>query len=215
MGIFRILICDDQALIRESLAIILEKQADMEIVGEAANGKEAVEMAETVKPDLILMDMRMPVMEGTEATKIIHERYPDVKIVALTTFEEDELIVESLSNGAVGYLLKDITTSDLVKAIQLIREGTSIIPVSFTQKFAGMNGKKKNVPKRSFGLTERELEVLRCLFDGMSNREMAEKLFISETTVKNHLTNIFSKLNVRNRTQAVSLAIENDLLEKG
>lgn len=214
MNIFKILICDDQALIRESLAIILERQEDMEVIGEASNGKEAVEMIGTLKPDLILMDMRMPVMGGTEATKIIHERYPDVKIVALTTFEEDELIVESLSNGAVGYLLKDITTSDLVKAIQLIREGTSIIPVSFTQKLVNMKGKKKNVPKRSFHLTERELEVLQCLFEGMSNREMAERLFISETTIKNHLTNIFSKLNVRNRTQAVSLAMENDLVEK-
>ncbi len=213
IDIFKILICDDQALIRESLAIILEKQEDLKVVGEASNGKEAVEMAGTLEPDLILMDMRMPVMDGIEATKAIHQKHPQIKVVALTTFEEDDLISTSLANGAVGYLLKDITTSDLVKAIQLIREGTSILPTSFTQKLVGMKGKR--VSKRSFGLTDREFEVLQCLFEGMGNREMAEKLFISETTVKNHLTNIFAKLEVKNRTQAVSLAMENDLIERG
>ncbi len=212
--IFKILICDDQSLIRESLAIVLEKNPELKVIGMASNGKEAVELVEKLKPKLILMDIKMPVMDGIEATKIIHEKLPNVKIVALTTFEDDELIVNCVASGAIGYILKDITASDLIKAIQLIRNGTTIFPASFTKNIANIKSNQTKTPKQDFRLTQREHEILRCLFEGMSNREMAKRLFISETTVKNHLTSIFTKLKAKNRTQAILIALRNQLINE-
>ncbi|WP_274650741.1 response regulator transcription factor [Paenibacillus humicola] len=224
---FRVAIADDQTLIRKSLIIVLGRHPEIEIVGEASDGQQAVRLAEEKQPDLILMDIRMPVMDGIEATRLILGQNPGIKVVALTTFEEDELIESCLSAGAVGYLLKDLTTEDLLRAIELIRSGESILPGSFVRKWAArMTSGNKPVVKSGTGgesvasngskvriqLTDRELEVLRLLMDGLSNKEMAGRLFVSETTVKNHLSGIFAKMDVRDRTQAVLFAVQNGLL---
>ncbi|MCM3268499.1 response regulator transcription factor [Paenibacillus elgii] len=220
---YRIIICDDQTLIRQSLAIVLERQPGIEVAGEAADGIEAVEQAALLRPDLILMDMRMPRMDGIEATRSIAQAYPDIKIVALTTFEEDELITGCLEAGAIGYLLKDLTPEELLKAIALIRSGESIVPASYLRKLSGLmrslgsaeakraGGTPPALSSASVQLTEREREVLGLLLEGCSNKEISARLFLSETTVKNHLSSLFAKLDVRDRTQAVIFAVENGL----
>ncbi|WP_088831764.1 response regulator transcription factor [Paenibacillus tyrfis] len=220
---YRIIICDDQTLIRQSLAIVLERQPGIEVAGEAADGIEAVEQAALLQPDLILMDMRMPRMDGIEATRSIAQSYPDIKIVALTTFEEDELITGCLEAGAIGYLLKDLTPEELLKAIELIRSGESIVPASYLRKLSGLmrslgsaeanraGGTPPALSSASVQLTEREREVLGLLLEGCSNKEISARLFLSETTVKNHLSSLFAKLDVRDRTQAVIFAVENGL----
>lgn len=220
---YRIIICDDQTLIRQSLAIVLERQPGIEVAGEAADGIEAVEQAALLRPDLILMDMRMPRMDGIEATRSIAQAYPDIKIVALTTFEEDELITGCLEAGAIGYLLKDLTPEELLKAIELIRSGESIVPASYLRKLSGLmrslgsaeakraGGTPPALSSASVQLTEREREVLGLLLEGCSNKEISARLFLSETTVKNHLSSLFVKLDVRDRTQAVIFAVENGL----
>ncbi|KEQ24668.1 response regulator transcription factor [Paenibacillus tyrfis] len=220
---YRIIICDDQTLIRQSLAIVLERQPGIEVAGEAADGIEAVEQAALLRPDLILMDMRMPRMDGIEATRSIAQAYPDIKIVALTTFEEDELITGCLEAGAIGYLLKDLTPEELLKAIELIRSGESIVPASYLRKLSGLmrslgsaeakraGGTPPALSSVSVQLTEREREVLGLLLEGCSNKEISARLFLSETTVKNHLSSLFAKLDVRDRTQAVIFAVENGL----
>lgn len=208
----RILICDDQPLIRESLAIVIDNQPDMDVVAQAANGWEATELSNEYQPHIILMDIRMPVMDGIEATKIIQERLPQTQIVVLTTFEEDDLIEQCIAAGAVGYLLKDISSADLIRAIRLIREGESILPATFTRKLVAKIRKPTVKPKLSAGLTMRELDVLRYLKEGYNNKELAQKLCVTEATIKNHLTNIFAKLEVRDRIQAVIFALEHDLI---
>jgi DNA-binding NarL/FixJ family response regulator len=210
----RILICDDQALIRDSLSIVLEKQEGMDVVGEAANGKEAVAAANALQPDIILMDIRMPEMDGIEATREILKKHPQIQIIVLTTFEEDELISECLSAGAAGYLLKDMTSAELVKAIGLIRRGESILPRAFMQKWIRQMNRVPHVSAEPWvALTDRELEVLQYLLEGLSNKELAQRLFLSETTVKNHLSSIFAKLGVRDRTQAVLYAVQHGLVK--
>jgi DNA-binding NarL/FixJ family response regulator len=209
----KILICDDQALIRDSLSIVLEKQDDIDVVGEAANGLEAVQAVDSLRPDIVLMDIRMPDMDGIAATREILKKHPHTQVVVLTTFEEDELISDCLSAGAVGYLLKDITSADLVKAIELIRKGESILPSSFMKKWIQKMGcAPKTSGEPRVDLTDRELEVLRYLVEGLNNKELAQRLFVSETTVKNHLSNIFAKLEVRDRTQAVLYAVRHGLV---
>jgi len=222
---YRIAIIDDQTLIRNSLIIVLNRQDDIEIAFEAANGHEAIDLVEMTQPDLILMDMRMPIMDGIEATKSILKKFPNIKVVALTTFEEDELIAGCLEAGAVGYLLKDLTAEDLLKAIGLIRKGESILPSSYLRKLIVKPGKsliekEENAPesfsshRTDIDLTNREIEVLRFLLEGLSNKEIAKKLYVSETTVKNHLSSMFAKMDVRDRTQAVLFAVQNKILYK-
>jgi len=221
---YRIAIIDDQTLIRNSLIIVLNRQDDIEVAFEAANGQEAIDLVEKSQPDLILMDMRMPIMDGIEATKNILKKFPNIKVVALTTFEEDELIAGCLEAGAVGYLLKDLTAEDLLKAIELIRKGESILPSSYLRKLIvqprkSLIAKEGNVPpdnchRTDIDLTNREIEVLKFLLEGLSNKEIAKKLFVSETTVKNHLSSMFAKMDVRDRTQAVLFAVQNNILYK-
>jgi len=207
MNPIRILIVDDQSLFRESLHAYLSMQKEYEVVGEAVNGEEALRLTGVHRPDVILMDVRMPMLDGVEATRLLHDAHPECKIIMLTTFDDDEYVFEALRNGAVGYLLKDTSAEKLLEAVRAVAHGESFIQPSIQGKvvaeFARM---ARQVPAKSEVLAEplspRELEILRMVAVGASNREIAARLFITEGTVKNHITNILVKMGVGDRTQA-------------
>lgn len=211
MSPIRILLADDQALFRESLHAFLSLQADLSVVGEASTGEEALCLAALLKPDVALMDVRMPVMDGVEATRRLHAAQPGCRVIMLTTFDDDEYVFEALRNGAVGYLLKDTSAEKLFEAVRAAARGESFLQPSVAakvvQEFARM---AKQVPDRAAVLVEplsaREVEILRLIAAGKSNREIAAQLFITEGTVKNHVTEILGKLGVKDRTQAAMKA---------
>jgi len=201
----RILIVDDQDLIRESLSIVLDMEEDIEVAGMAPNGQIAVEMCEKLQPDVVLMDIHMPVMDGILATRMIKNSWPQVRVIILTTFQELDYVVEALDIGAEGYLLKAIHPKDLAAGIRLVNRGGTLISQEMARMLASQL--KHSGPKSlKHGLSEREQQVLECLSLGLSNRETAEKLFLSEGTVKNYISSIYSKLEVRDRLQAVKKA---------
>ena len=200
----KVMIVDDQALIREGLNMMLSLYENIEIVDEANNGKEAIEKIEVNEVDVILMDIRMPVMDGVEATKIIKKRYPNSKILILTTFNEDEYIFQGLNYGADGYILKDVSSKELVKGIETVYEGNVLLqPEVATRVVSAM---KNNVIYKSDDvvlkeLTPREREIAYLVSEGRTNKEISETLYITEGTVKNHITKILDKLEIRDRTQ--------------
>jgi DNA-binding NarL/FixJ family response regulator len=208
----KVLLVDDQALFREGLRILLSAQADIEVVGEAANGEEALQLAAAHKPDIVLMDMRMPVLDGVEATRCLRERQPDCRVIVLTTFDDDELVFHGLRAGAVGYLLKAISSQRLLEAIRSVARGESMLEPSITAKvlaqFVRMANQSSHAPPLAEPLSEREIEVLRLVAGGATNRAIAAALVIAEGTVRNHLTNILAKLGVADRTQAAVRAKE-------
>jgi DNA-binding NarL/FixJ family response regulator len=213
----RILIVDDQALFREGLRTLLSVQADFEVVGEAANGEEALRQALMLKPTVVLMDLRMPVMDGVTATRRLREALPLVKILVLTTFDDDEYVFEGLRAGAVGYLLKDVSSDKLFEAIRAAGRGEYFLLPSITAKVVAEFSRLSRLsPAPADELEEplspRELEILRLVATGASNREIADILVIAEGTVKNHLTNILGKLSVKDRMQAVLKAKEYGLI---
>jgi len=202
----RVLIADDQSLIREGLRMMLDLYENVMIVGEATNGQDAIEILDRKEVDLILMDIRMPIMNGVEATRIIKGKYPKVKVLILTTFVEDEYIFEGLRNGADGYLLKDISSEELVKAIETVYKGNILLQPDVARKMVGAiggrsNSKKAEIEEMLNELTKREYEIALLIGEGKSNKEISKLLFITEGTVKNHLTKILDKLDLRNRTQ--------------
>jgi DNA-binding NarL/FixJ family response regulator len=201
----RVIIVDDQALFREGLRTVLSMQG-IDVVGEAANGDEAVELAERLAPDVVLMDLRMPVLDGVEATRRIAKLPRAPRVIALTTFDDDEPVFEALRAGALGYLLKDTSSEKLAEAIALAARGESVLPPNIATKvireFARIAAPPKRDPALELGLSEREAAVLRELARGSSNKEIGVALSIAEGTVKNHVTNIFTKLGVQDRTQA-------------
>ncbi len=204
----RILLVDDQALFREGLRILLSSQADFEVVAEASNGEEALRMAAVHRPNVVLMDLRMPVLDGVAATRRLHELYPDTRVIALTTFDEDEYIFEGLRAGAFGYLLKDVSSQKLFEAIYAANRGEYFLLPSVTARvMAEFSRLPRSQPAQSSAnqtlLSEREKQILRMVSLGASNREIAEELVIAEGTVKNHLSYIFDKLEARDRMQAV------------
>lgn len=206
----RVLIVDDQSLIREGLAMMLNLYDTVSIIGEATNGKEAIDFLELKEVDLILMDIRMPIVDGVEATKIIKERYPNVKVLILTTFNEDEYIFEGLKNGADGYLLKDISSEDLVKCIQTIFEGNVFLQPNIVKTMVRLMNcenieEEYNVTDILKELTKREFEIAQLIGMGKSNKEICRILFITEGTVKNHITKILDKLDLRDRLQLALL----------
>jgi DNA-binding NarL/FixJ family response regulator len=208
----RLLLVDDQTLIRQGLASLLSLEEDFEVVGQAGNGTEAVAVVETLTPDVILMDIRMPVMDGVAATRAIREKNPDIKILVLTTFDEDEYIVQAMQAGASGYLLKDAPTEQLSAAIRSIYSGfTQLGPTIASKLFSKLNVPSATQTKEDAQsmFTGRELEILKLLGLGKSNKEIANSLYITEGTVKNHITKILSLLNVRDRTQAALWAQQN------
>ncbi len=209
-----VLLADDQLLFVESLKTVLEtRAADLSIQDIAHNGLEAVEAVRRRKPDIILMDIRMPVMDGVEATRLIHQEYPDVAIMMLTTFDDDEYVTEALKVGAAGYLLKDSPPNELIAAIRSLLQGSVIISPQVANKLLriGDAGKKRESaaeaePEVLKFLSRREIEILRLIGQGEDNTGIADKLFISEQTVKNHVSVIYSKLNIHNRIKVMQLA---------
>jgi DNA-binding NarL/FixJ family response regulator len=210
----KVLIVDDQRLVREGLKALLEIEESLEVLGMATNGQEAVEMASKLRPDVILMDVRMPEMDGVTATRNILKTQPEIRVLVLTTFDDDEYIHDALQAGATGYLLKDTPSEELTLAIKVVAKGHGHLGPSIAARvFSGTKRPMSTSPSSAAfqGLTPRELDVLRLLAQGASNREIGEKLYISEGTVKNHVTNILTCLNLRDRTQAALYAKEKGL----
>jgi DNA-binding NarL/FixJ family response regulator len=213
----RVLVADDQALVREGLKMIVDAQDDMEVVAEAADGAEAVARAEESHPDIALMDVRMPQMDGIKATKLI-TRDPTLKtkVLVLTTFDLDEYVYEAVKAGASGFLLKDVGPNQLVAGIRVIAEGEMLLAPAITRRLVE-RFVRRPTPAGSTtllgALTPRELEILKLVARGLSNTEIAQKLFLSPTTVKTHTTRILTKLHLRDRVQAVVLAYETGLVE--
>ena len=211
----RVLIADDQRLIREGISSLLAIQEGMEIIGTAVNGAEALAMARELNPDVILMDVQMPETNGIQATEQIRKERLGCQVIMLTTFDDDEYIVKSLRAGAVGYLLKDIPPGDLAQAIRLAHSGIFQLSPSVAGKLVG---DIRELPLEPAGeipdmdLTDREMEVLKLIAQGASNREIGDRLFVSEGTVKNHVSSILNRLNLRDRTQAALFAHKNRLI---
>ena len=209
----RILLVDDQALFREGLHTLLSVQPDLQVVGEAGNGEEALRQAAALHPDVVLMDLRMPVLDGVAATRRLHETQPDSRVIMLTTFDDDEYVFEGLRAGAVGYLLKDVPSEKLIEAIRAAARGESFLQPSIAAKVVAEFARLADqAPRRADPLIEslsaRELEVLRLIATGKTNKEIAAALVIAEGTARNHVTNILGKLGVRDRTQAALKARE-------
>lgn len=220
----KILIVDDQELFRESLSLILSAQADIKVLGTAENGREAVRQARELKPDVILMDIRMPEIDGIECTKIIKEQHSEIKIIVLTTFDDDEYIYEALKNGADGFLLKGTTKGDLVKAIETVyNQGVSVDP-DIAKKVFSMFGKLvKTMPSSqtaakedslSADLTKNEIKIIQLIGRGLSNKEITNELNFSEGTVRNYISMILKKLDLRDRTQIAIFALQSSLMLK-
>ena len=203
----KVLLVDDQGLIRQGLRALLELEPDIEIVGEAENGEQAINLVAEFQPDVVLLDIRMPIMDGVAATREIQKHFPKTKILVLTTFDDDEYVSAALKNGAMGYLLKDTPSEELAVAIRAVQKGYTqlgpgIVKKLLTQFSSVATTQSQPVPSSLAELTPREKEVLRLIATGASNREIAQGLYISEGTVKNHVTNILNRLNLRDRTQA-------------
>lgn len=208
----RILLADDQALFREALRMLISSQSDLEVVGEASNGEEAINLAASFRPDVVLMDLQMPVLDGVAATRHLHSQQRDCRVIALTTFDSDDYVFECLRAGAVGYLLKDAPSENLFAAIRAAARGESFLQPSVTTRvlaeFTRLSDQPSTMTALIEPLSDREGEILRLIAKGSTNREIADALFITEGTVKNHVTNILSKLDVRDRTQAALKARE-------
>ena len=209
----RILIVDDHPVVREGLAGMISTQGDMRVVGEAGNGLEAIRLAHTLSPDLILMDLQMPNLDGAAAIRQIRKELPDTRVLVLTAFDSDERILHSIEAGAQGYLLKGAPRDELFRAIRVVAEGGSLLQPSVAAKLLSRVGQMLKQEETTEHLTDREMEVLRLLARGNRNKEIAEALVISERTVKFHVGVIFQKLGVTNRAEAVSKAIQSGLVK--
>jgi DNA-binding NarL/FixJ family response regulator len=216
-GTIRLLICDDQAIVCEGLRAILEPIRHIEVVGVATNGVEAIELTRTTQPDLVLMDLKMPRMNGIQATRAICEQFPAVRVLVLTTYDEDGWVIDAIRAGAAGYVLKDTPQEDLLKAIMGTMQGQSHIDPQVAGKLLKhvADQPERVVPDQKLisQLSERERDVLGLLASGMSNADIAQTLFLSDGTVKNYVSIIFSKLGVADRTQAAILAIRAGLVK--
>lgn len=217
----KLVIADDHALLRQGIKNVLALEHDFDVVGEAADGDEAISKVGALKPDILLLDVNMPRMTGLEVTRRLKAANAEVKVIILTMHDDESYVLEVIKSGAVGYLLKDIEPGMLVKAIRTVFEGQSFIYPTLAQRLFGelsrQEEKKHEVPsmlerRKEERLTYREIEVLQLIGQGMSNQEIAHKLYLSEKTVKNHLTNIFRKINVVDRTQAVLYAIKHKIV---
>lgn len=210
MSKIRVLIVDDQPVVRDGLRMILSLDNEIEVAATASNGREAFDLCNG-SIDVVLMDIRMPLMDGVKTTKLIKESYPKVKIIILTTFNDDQYIFEALKNGASSYLLKDVESGEIINTVKVIHSGGTVLHSNIAAKLVSKMAKSQNAVERTEDLTSRELETAKLVAEGLSNREIAAKLFITEGTVKNHITNILSKLNLNHRTQIALYVIENKL----
>jgi DNA-binding NarL/FixJ family response regulator len=217
----RVLLCDDQALVRSGFRMILDQRAGIEVVGEAEDGRQAIELAGRRNPDVILMDVRMPNLDGVEATRRLVAAGSPARIVILTTFDLDEYVYDAIQAGASAFLLKDASPAQLVDAIEVVARGEALLAPAVTRRlmdrFAAETrpGGPRQPPPALASLTERELEVLKLLAGGLSNAELAERLYLSETTVKTHVSSVLRKLDLRDRVQAVVFAYEAGLVRAG
>jgi DNA-binding NarL/FixJ family response regulator len=209
----KVLICDDQAVVRDGLELLLKLESDLDVVGLASDGAEAVELAEKHVPDLVLMDLKMPIMNGIEATRRIRSRFPETKVLVLTTYDDDEWVFDAVRAGASGYLLKDTPREEIVKAIRGTLAGKSFVDPDVAGKLLGQISSAQTQPETLLTgkLTEREVDVLRLLARGFSNPDIATELCLSEGTVRNHVSAILAKLEVSDRTQAAVIAIQHGL----
>jgi DNA-binding NarL/FixJ family response regulator len=207
-----ILLVDDHAILRDGLKNILSFEDDIKVIGEAISGEEALRLTEELSPDVIIMDINLPGMNGVETTAVIKEKNPDARILVLTMYTHDEYLMSALKAGADGYLLKDAPSEHVVDAINAVYRGESMITPSMTKKLVNIHLQQTQVKKDESNLTDREQEVLIGLVEGLSNKEIAEKLFISDKTVKIHVSKIFKKLEVKSRSQAVIYAVQNHLV---
>jgi DNA-binding NarL/FixJ family response regulator len=215
----RVLLADDQELFREGVRLILETADDIAVVGEAADGFEAVRQARLLEPDVVLMDVRMPRLDGLEATRRILAERSQTRVIVLTTFDLDEYVYAAMKAGASGFLLKDLRREQLIGAIRTAAAGDALLAPAvirrLIERFCGEPPPADGLPESMAELTSRELEVLKLVARGLSNRQIAESLFLSEATVKSHLAHVYAKLSVRDRVQAVVLAYETGLVHPG
>jgi DNA-binding NarL/FixJ family response regulator len=213
----RVLLADDQALFREALATLLGARPEVQVVGEAGDGFQALQRSADLRPDVVLMDLHMPVLDGIAATRRLRAEQPEVRVLALTTFDDDEDVFEALRAGALGYLLKDVSSDRLVEGVLAAARGESVLQPSVAARVVARLAQLDAAPRSRpqplvVPLSDRELDVLRLLADGRSNREIAGELFLAEGTVKNHVTNVLAKLGARDRTQAALRARALELL---
>jgi NarL family two-component system response regulator LiaR len=206
----RVLIVDDHAVVRSGLSAFLLAYEDLEMVGDAANGAEAIRLCEKFRPDVILMDLVMPGMDGAAATRAIRAQHPDVQVIALTSFKEEDLVQGALQAGAIGYLLKNVSADELAGAIRAAHGGR---PTLAPEAAEALIQAAMHKPSVGYDLTDREKEILKLMTEGLSNPEMADRLVVSRSTIKFHVSNILSKLGAESRTEAVAIAIHNNLLE--
>lgn len=206
----RVLLVDDHAVVRSGLADFLFAYDDLELVGEASSGEVAVSMCERVKPDVVLMDLVMPGMDGAEATRAIRQACPDIQVIVLTSYKDEDLVQNAMQAGAIGYLLKNVTAAELAEAIRSAKAGRPTLAPEAAQALIHAATKP---PDLGFDLTPRESEVLALLSEGLANPEIAERLVVSRSTIKHHVSAILSKLGASSRTEAVALAIKHNLVE--
>lgn len=209
----RVLVVDDQRLIRDGIASLLSIEPGLLVVGTAGDGHAALELVERLQPDVVLMDVRMPTMDGVAATTELRQRFPSCRVLMLTTFDDEEYVVRALRAGASGYLLKDVPAADLAQAIRLAHAGVDQHDPAVVSRLVDALDRSASTPAAPAGaLTARELDVLRLIARGATNREIAARLYVSEGTVKNHVSSILSRLGLRDRTQAALYARDHDLL---
>jgi DNA-binding NarL/FixJ family response regulator len=212
----RILLADDQELLRTGFRLILEAEPDIEVVGEAVDGADAVRIAARTRPDVVLMDIRMPIMDGVTATQKLTALSADIRVLILTTFDLDEYVMNALRAGAAGFLLKDVRAADLVQAVRVVAAGDGVAAPAVTrrllERFARLPAETTNAPVDLHGLTEREMDVVRLVARGLSNQEIAASLVVTETTVKTHVHNALTKLDLRDRLQLAVFAYDSGLV---
>lgn len=204
----KVLIVDDDALIRESLKLLLELEEGIEVIATACNGQEALDVCRNQIPDIVLMDIRMPVMDGVLGTKLIKNSFKDVKVVILTTFKDDEYIREAIKNGAEGYILKNQSSDSIINSLRAVYKGNAVFEKDVANALTSMLEKGKR-QKTDMDLTQREWEVLRLISEGLSNKEISERLYLSEGTVRNYVTALLEKLGLRDRTQLAIYYLKN------
>jgi NarL family two-component system response regulator LiaR len=209
----RVLLVDDHAVVRSGLAAFMMVFDDMELVGEAGDGREAVSKCAELQPDVVLMDLVMPEMDGATATQIIRERWPNIQVVVMSSFKEDDLVQGALRAGAIAYLLKNSSADDLASAIRSARIGKATLAPEAAQALIHAN--RVTYQASRYDLTEREKEVLRLMVEGLNNLEIADKLIVSRSTVKFHVSSVLSKLGATSRTEAVAIALQNRLVDTG